>query len=91
MTITTKFDINQKVWFVCANTRKIKCERVKGINVIVTSKPVYKPELRKKELVPTGEYNQDFVLVYYHLESTSNEAENLLYATKEELLQSISQ
>lgn len=91
MNITTKFDINQKVWFVCGETRKIKCERVKGINVVVTSKPVYKSELRKKELVPTGECKEYFILPYYHLESTNNEPEYNLYATKEELLQSISQ
>ena len=90
MNITTKFDINQKVWFVCTETRKVKCERVKGINAVVTSKPVYKSELRKKELVPTGECEQDFILPYYHLESTNNEPESMLYATKEELLHIIS-
>ncbi len=91
MNITTKFDINQKVWFVCGETRKIKCERVKGIKVLVTCKPVFDTDAITKRLITTGEFKQDFTLPYYHLESTNNEPENMLYATKEELLQAISQ
>ena len=91
MNATTKFDINQQVWFICGETRKIKCERIKQVRIIFTSKPVYSTNTRTKHLDTTGEYNQDAVLVYYDLESTNSEPEFMIYATKEELLHIISQ
>ena len=82
--------LNQLVWFVCAETRRIKCERVRGIRVIFTSEPVYSRNVRNDEIVPTGEYTQAATLVYYDLETTSSEPEFMLYDTKEEFLSILS-
>jgi len=90
MEIKTQFCINQLVWFVCAETRRIKCERVKGIRVIFTSEPIYSTNGKTKSLLATGEYKHDLTLVYYDLESTSSEPEFMLYDTKEELLRILS-
>lgn len=93
MNITTKFDINQKVWFVCCVTRKIKCEKVKGIKIYLNSIQPISPIEGKKYLVRTGEYKACQPIINYELESSSakNEREFMLYTTKEELLQSISE
>ena len=39
MNITTKFDINQQVWFICGETPKIKCEITKHL-----PRPIHDPE-----------------------------------------------
>ena len=90
MTITTKFDINQMVWFVCGKNRKIKCEKVNGFKLLVQSIPVFKTGANKS-IRRTNDYEALPYLVYYELETADNEPEFVLYATKEELLKSISQ
>lgn len=64
MEITTKFNINDEVWFVHPLSQNAVCGRIKEIHIKVGGKPKYRRG-NKRDLIRTGEYEeQRFVHTY---------------------------
>ncbi len=92
MTITTKFNINDEVWFIYPRTQKVICGRVGSMSIKVHSRKLYEPD-DKKGLIATGEYKETSQEVVYQLfnESTGDvfRKETELFPTKQELINSL--
>ena len=94
MTITTKFDINDKVWFIHPKTQLAVQGKVSGIECEIAGKPKYKVSPNSKLRVPTGDYEKSFHAYRYSIDYKSTKDklpkyENELFPTKQELINSL--
>lgn len=93
MELTTKFNINDEVWFIHPNTQKAVLGRIQEINLKVGGKPKYRTGDRR-DLIRTGEYTeQKFVNVYHIDDMVRKEGvtkrEDEIFTSKEDLVSSI--
>lgn len=93
MTLTTKYEINDEVWFLHPLSQKAVIGRVRDIQLNVGSKAEYRTGDRRN-LIKTGEYKQAGIFVVYTLDDHVRKegcmkSERDLFPTKEALIESI--
>lgn len=92
MTITTKFNINDEVWFIRPSTQKAIKGKIEGVAIKVDSEVKYihddkKGLIRTKDLTPKE--RSHVYAVYVNSDVRINEYEHLLFPNKQELIDSL--
>jgi len=91
MEITTKYNINDEVWFVHPLSQKAVCGRVNGINIKVGGKAKYRTG-EHRDLIKTGEYEEQRFTHTYTIDDQIRKegitkTEHELFINKDELKQ----
>lgn len=94
MTITTKFDINDDVWFIHPRTQLAFQGKVCGIECRIGGREQYKANPNSKGLLPIGEYKMSMYAKMYIIDDKAtkdrfSKPENELFPTKQELINSL--
>ena len=92
MTITTKFNINDEVWFIYQSVQKVGCGKVGDVTIKVQGTQILEPD-NKKGLAPTGNYKEKSKEIIYQIYNESRgeilKKESELFLTKEALIDSL--
>ena len=94
MTITTKFNINDEVWFIHPKTQRVVQGKVCGIDCMVNSRKKYEANPNNKGLIPTGEYETMWSKNRYDIydkvaKDRYSVYEQSVFPTKQELINSL--
>lgn len=95
MELTTKFNINEQVWFLHPQSQRAVQGTIVGIQIRIGSQPQYiRSNDGKKGLIKTGQYKeQKFVNIYTIDDNIRKEgvskAEYDIYYTKDQLIEKL--
>lgn len=95
MELTTKFNINEEVWFLHPQSQRVVQGKIMGIQIRIGSQPQYRHSTDgKKGLVKTGEYKEQRFVNIYHIDDNIrkegvSKAEYDIYYTKDQLIEKL--
>lgn len=92
MTIATKFNINDEVWFIHPKTQIAESGKIGFISIDVQGTEILEPD-NKKGLSETGDYKEKSQEIVYQIYNGSRceilKKENHIFSTKQELINSL--